>query len=63
MGEEASFSFLIQAPLPSERPLRLDELTVGQILTAAPQSVTEITPESYKKLKDMSGIDGRFTIN
>jgi len=55
--------FLFRHHFHLKRPLRLDELTVGQILTAAPQSVTEITPESYKKLKDMSGIDGRFTIN
>jgi predicted RNA-binding protein with PUA-like domain len=55
--------FLFRHHFHLTRPLKIDELTAGQILTAAPRSATEITHESYKKLKEMSGIDGRFTID
>jgi len=55
--------FLFRHHFHLKRPLPIDELTAGQVLTAAPQSVTEITREDYKKLKEMGGFDGRFTID
>ncbi len=40
-----------------------DKLIDEKILNGFPQSITEITHESYLKIKKLGGIDERFTVN
>lgn len=44
-------------------PLKLDEMKRMNVLTTAPQSVTQISHEQYLKIKTKGGVDERFTIN
>ncbi len=37
-------------------------LDIG-VLKGAPQSVTELSPEKYMQIKEMAGIDERFTVS
>jgi len=46
-----------------QNPLNLRELKVIRVLAGAPQSITQITDESYAKIKTEGGMDERFTIN
>lgn len=55
--------FLFRHHFHFEKRLTLDELTKAGILTAAPQSAMEVSPEDYIKIKEMGGIDERFTID
>jgi hypothetical protein len=45
------------------KPLELRELLDMGILKGAPQSVTEITQEKYMRIKEVAGIDERFTVS
>ena len=44
-------------------PLHLDELKDWGVLTSAPQSIIEISHDSYLKIKSRGGIDERFTVH
>ncbi len=55
--------FLFRHHLHLMKPLGMDELIDSGILKAAPQSAMQITEEKYIKIRDMGGVDGRFTIH
>jgi hypothetical protein len=55
--------FLFRHHFHFEKRLPLDAITEAGILTAAPQSVTEISPECYIKVKELGGVDEHFTID
>lgn len=44
-------------------PISLDTLRESDLLTGHPQSIMQINDEKYRVIKEMGGIDGRFTIN
>ena len=46
-----------------EKPLSLNKLLKMNILSAAPQTITEIDHIQYLKIKKEGGIDERFTVN
>jgi len=46
-----------------KNPLRISELKAKDILRGPPQSITEIKHSSYIKIKEVGGIDERFTIH
>lgn len=45
-----------------EKPLSLSKLIDLKVLTAAPQTITEIDHERYLKIKKGGGVDERFTV-
>ena len=55
--------FLFRHHIHLTKPLGIKELMGKGILKAAPQSAMELSPERYAKIKEMGGIDGRFTIH
>jgi hypothetical protein len=55
--------FLFRHHIHLKEPLGIKELLDGGILKGAPQSAMELSPENYNKIKDIGGIDGRFTIH
>lgn len=55
--------FLFRHHMHLPRPLELRELLDMGILKGAPQSVTEITQEKYMRIKEVAGIDERFTVS
>jgi hypothetical protein len=55
--------FLFRHHIHLTKPLGLEELIGNGILKAAPQSAMELSTERYIKIKEMGGIDGRFTIH
>ena len=55
--------FLFRHHIHLSKLLGLKELISNGILKAAPQSAMELSPERYIKIKEMGGIDGRFTIH
>jgi hypothetical protein len=55
--------FLFRHHFHLDKRLSLNALTEAGILTAAPQSVMQISPEGYIKIKEMGGIDEHFTID
>ena len=46
-----------------KNPLSLDKLKEKRILRGAPQSITQINHKKYVELKEIGGLDERFTIN
>ena len=44
-------------------PLKLKDLIKMDILTGAPQSITEISHEKYLRVKSEGGVDERFTLD
>jgi hypothetical protein len=44
-------------------PINLDTLLELGLLSGHPQSIMQINDEKYRVIKEMGGIDGRFTIN
>jgi hypothetical protein len=55
--------FLFRHHIHFTKPLGLEELIGNGILKAAPQSAVELSTERYIKIREMGGIDGRFTIH
>lgn len=55
--------FLFRHHIHLTKPVDIKELLVEGILKGAPQSVMECSPEKYIKIKELGGIDGRFTIH
>jgi hypothetical protein len=55
--------FLFRHHLHLMRPLGIDELINSGILRGAPRSAMELAEGKYIKVRDMGGIDGRFTIH
>lgn len=45
------------------RPINFDKLKELGILHGAPQSISEIDHEKYLRIKQLGGIDERFTFN
>ncbi len=45
------------------RSVNLERLIDGQVIKAAPQSVMEISSEKYLQIKNMGGIDERYTVH
>ena len=56
-------AFLFRHHIHLTKPLGIKELIGKGILKAAPQSAMVLSPERYAKIKEMGGIDGRFTIH
>ena len=63
VGEGPVSVFLFRHHIHLTKPLGLEELIGNGIFKAAPQSAMELSPERYVKIKEMGGIDGRFTIH
>lgn len=55
--------FLFRHHIHLTQQLGIKELIGNGILKAAPQSAMELSPEGYIKIKEIGGIDGRFTIH
>lgn len=55
--------FLFRHHIHLTKPFGLMELLEGGILKGAPQSAMELSQEKYIKIKEIGGIDGRFTIH
>lgn len=55
--------FLFRHHIHLTKPLGVKELIGNGILKAAPQSAMELSQERYIIIKEMGGIDGRFTIH
>ena len=46
-----------------ENPLQLGTLLASGIINGPPQSIMQINDEHYNVIKNLGGIDGRFTVN
>ncbi len=55
--------FLFRHHFHLKRPIDLERLIAGQVVKAAPQSVMEISSEKYAQIKDMGGVDERYTVH
>ena len=55
--------FLFQHHMHLPKPIELRTLLDIGVLKGAPQSVTELSPEKYMQIKEMAGIDERFTVS
>ena len=63
MSQKPTTVILFQHHFYLEKPLSLNKLLKMNILSAAPQTVTEIDHIKYLKIKKQGGIDERFTVN
>ncbi len=55
--------FLFRHHIHLTKPLGIKELIENGILKDSPRSAMELSPEGYIKIKEIGGIDGRFTIH
>ena len=62
VGEGPVSVFLFRHHIHLTKPLGIKELIGNGILKGAPQSAMKLSPEKYIKIKEIGGIDGRFTI-
>jgi hypothetical protein len=46
-----------------KNPLKIGTLLESKVFNGPPQSIMQINDENYKMIKELGGIDGRFTIN
>ncbi len=63
VGEGTVSVFLFRHHIHLTKPLGIKELIGNGILKGAPQSAMKLSPEKYIKIKEIGGIDGRFTIH
>jgi len=63
MSQKPTTVILFQHHFYLEKPLSLNKLLKMNILSAAPQTITEIDHIKYLKIKKEGGIDERFTVN
>ena len=63
MSQKPTTVILFQHHFHLEKPLSLNKLLKMNVLSAAPQTITEINHEKYLKIKKEGGIDERFTVN
>ncbi|MBN1235616.1 MAG: EVE domain-containing protein [Methanotrichaceae archaeon] len=55
--------FLFRHHFHFKKPVDLDRLIECQVIKAAPQSAMEISSGKYARIKDMGGIDERYTVH
>ena len=63
MAQKPTTVLLFQHHFYLEKPLSLNKLLKMNVLSAAPQTITEIDHIKYLKIKKEGGIDERFTVN
>lgn len=55
--------FLFRHHFYFKKPVELERLIASQVVKAAPQSMMAISSEKYAQIKDMGGLDERYTVH
>lgn len=63
IAKKPTLVILFQHHFHLQRPVKFKDLKLANVLKGAPQTISEISHEKYLKIKEMGGIDGRYTVN
>ena len=55
--------FLFRHHFHLKKPIELERLIANQVVKAAPQSTMRISSEGYAQIRDMGGVDERYTVH